>query len=495
MGTRIATALIGLSAIVSLALFAPSAPAGPVSGTIPPGLDFWQTSPEDTHADFDSKKGTAIPPGFFGPGSEPFEGRLRLGGVPLRTHPAVGGTLRGSGPGLGDTDTIVRRLEPISPTPEGDQVPIEIVALSLTSVQPITVTFGSGVGPALYEVDVELSPTRGGPPEWSQIFVRDDNTFDSFLVVIPKFTFHKIKGPPQAKDVAEFDFGLIPPGPGDSNLQFHQEGGQWGPECVPPALVVPGYEIFCPGLPPGDPPRKVLTVEESLLAQHGVYPAQEALEHFKCYQTAKKSFAARNVTIQNQFETRNARVSKRKELCNPAKKKSEPFSNRRAHQQCYSMNGNPLNRRVAVQNQFGSQELTVLNAVRLCVPSLKKELPRGSFKTIRASERIDHQACYRVDPVTGVRDSGKGKPRRLLTKDQFRRERVRMGQIKLLCAPTDKNGEGMDHPVDHLACYAIEGKRAGRRVKIRNQFERTRLKVPRPSMFCVPSNKIKIAPG
>lgn len=486
MGIGVRAPIVGILVVTAMALAAPNAVAGPLP-PIPPGPDFWQTSPENSWTDFDSKKGSAIPPDFFGPGSEPFEGRVFLGGVPLETHPSTGNK------NLGDTDTIVRRTEQILPSPGGDQVPIEIVALSLRSVQPIEVSFGTGQPVGFFDVFVDLSPTRQGTPEQSQILVRSNNTFDSQLMVIPRFVFKRIKGPPQAHEQAVFDIGQIPPGPGDFNLLFQQTNGWWSPECQPPALVIPDYQVFCPGLVPGPPPQKALTIEQSLLAQHGVYPAQPALEHFKCYQTKRKSFGTRTVTIQNQFENRSAKVKKRKELCNPAKKKQETFSNRRAHQQCYSINGGPLNRAVAIQNQFGTQELRVLNAVRLCVPSQKKELPRGKFKTIRDEERIDHQACYRVEAESGVRDSGQGKPGRLLTKDQFRKERVKLGKIKLLCAPTDKNGEGMDHPVDHLACYEIAGKRNRQKVKIRNQFEGTRLKAKQPSMFCVPSNKVQLA--
>src|SRR5207247_1918041 len=50
------------------------------------------------------------------------------------------------GGGLGLTDTIVRRLQPPRPLPPGGggTIPIEIVALNLVSIQPITVTYKSG---------------------------------------------------------------------------------------------------------------------------------------------------------------------------------------------------------------------------------------------------------------------------------------------------------------------------------------------------------------
>jgi|GEM_PF-5094650 len=61
-----------------------------------------------------------IPPGFFDPGSMPFDGTVRLGGA-------------GGGP-----DTVVRRLWPADPLTA--PVDIELVSLSLVSVAPIVVT-------------------------------------------------------------------------------------------------------------------------------------------------------------------------------------------------------------------------------------------------------------------------------------------------------------------------------------------------------------------
>ncbi|MEK6677551.1 MAG: hypothetical protein AABZ47_18095, partial [Planctomycetota bacterium] len=71
-----------------------------------------------------------IPNNFFDPGSDPFQGQILLTGLPIDPG------------GLGTTDTIIRRpsppVFPADPPGTMGTVPIELVQLSLVSVQPIT---------------------------------------------------------------------------------------------------------------------------------------------------------------------------------------------------------------------------------------------------------------------------------------------------------------------------------------------------------------------
>ncbi len=69
------------------------------------------------------------------------------------TVPLVGDPL----PGLGNTDTIVQRTGSVDDGATTPGIPIQIVALSLTSVAPITVDIGSG--PQMWDVHVALSST------------------------------------------------------------------------------------------------------------------------------------------------------------------------------------------------------------------------------------------------------------------------------------------------------------------------------------------------
>ena len=82
---------------------------------------------------------------------------------------------------------IVEAVDPIelhTPTSQA-QVPIEIVALSLQSAQPITVH--NGTGTEKWDVSVGLSPTAS--PKGSMTIHGHDKqggTFDSTLPVLPK---------------------------------------------------------------------------------------------------------------------------------------------------------------------------------------------------------------------------------------------------------------------------------------------------------------------
>jgi hypothetical protein len=142
------------------------------------GIDLWMTPDNGgTYVDFAE---VPIPAGFFGPGSDPFTGVVELRGEPT-------GILA-----LGPTDHIVQRHGPAVVPPGGsDSVPIEIVALSLVSVQPIGVTFGGGK-PEPWDVRICLSASNR-QERGCMVIARDPcgdgGTFESQLPVLAKFTF------------------------------------------------------------------------------------------------------------------------------------------------------------------------------------------------------------------------------------------------------------------------------------------------------------------
>lgn len=300
---------------------------------------------------------------------------------------------------------------------------------------------------------------------------------------------------------------------GEALKRFLADDFNWLWPCTPPALLHPDPAYWlCPGLvddpdfpDPDDPPppeKELVKLTPPSVPFRGpspgnppdslgLYPAQPALEHFKCYETARKRFKTKRVRIENQFEKRRIKLPTRMELCNPAQKFREPWLNERAHHQCYSTKGPSLGIRVATRNQFGMQRFRVGEAKRLCLPTRKKELNSRERTRIRPHERIDHQTCYSITAVTALQ-SVDPKPRQVRTKDQFKTERVKLFKPKWLCAPTDKNREGMDHPVAHLVCYTIKGKRNRKKVEIRNQFERTNIKARDPRLLCVPTDKAKL---
>ena len=137
--------------------------------------DAYSYTPSSRNSYFDFAT-MPIPADYFGPGSDPFDGIISLKGDPLYTGP----------PGvLGSTDMIIRRLE-IAELPacgSSDQIEIELVALSLVSLDPITVTYDGGQNPEPWDVRICLSsavPQDTG----SMVITRECNEGGSFIANI-----------------------------------------------------------------------------------------------------------------------------------------------------------------------------------------------------------------------------------------------------------------------------------------------------------------------
>lgn len=499
---RMSLVRLGSAALAVIALLVPASSAGAAPA---PGFDLFETDPESTQLAFVAGgttvspglvgpgagillpgtgstpitipgPGTAIPSDFFGPGSDPFVGRVNFGGVPL-------GSFKGRD--VGDADTIVRRGAPPASNPAG-AAPIELIQLSLQSVDPITVTYEGGRRSERWSV--EVSPSRSVPSR-GEILIRDDSTFDSQLLVVPLLTFTRLSdGQRRTLDMASLS-------PEAANaLTFRQQRAPWRSGCVLPALAVRGLnDDFCPGLTPKG--GKVLTVEQALLASHGIYPVQPALEHFQCYSTVRSAFRSRGVVLRDQFGIRKARVGRRAELCNPVEKNGEPLVNRSEHLQCYTTRGRALNRLVSVQNQFGSQRLLVKRPRRLCLPTVKRIALFGGVRKFlpNAQVPIDHFQCYGVKRKSALLAE---KPVRFVKlNDQFGGRAAQVGPPYELCAPVQKGAKGqvtrVRHPVKHLVCYRLKPLgESPRRVLIRNQFELRIVRTLRSFSLCVPSNKL-----
>lgn len=101
---------------------------------------------------------------------------------------------------------------------------------------------------------------------------------------------------------------------------------------------------------------------------------------------------------------------------------------------------------------------------------------------------LDHYKCYQ----------GKDLKNPIFTKvtiettDQFiTTETVEALKLKFLCTPVDKNGEGINDPNAHLACYQVKGSKLSPRpkVEISTQFQENRFELDEPKVLCVPGTK------
>jgi len=191
-------------------------PAGPNEPPIPQ---------DETYIDFST---SPIPAGFFGPGSDPFVGRVYMRG-----------DFDGSLPG--NTDTVIQRASDPEFTgviPEtAPEIPIQIEELHLTSVEPIRVNFDDGTVRAF---DVFVTLTQDQTSQGQLIATKTNpngGTFDSFFDIWTDVTFTNMEEP---TDEHTLSLGPIP-------MQI--QGAPWVENVTlggtDPPIVQPGA-VFVP---------------------------------------------------------------------------------------------------------------------------------------------------------------------------------------------------------------------------------------------------------
>ncbi|MCF8365442.1 MAG: HYR domain-containing protein, partial [Bacteroidales bacterium] len=139
-----------------------------------------------------------IPEGFFDPGSDPFVGRIDFKG-----SNSDGGQLPGQ-------DLIINRTGDVTfsaPLPSTGDVPIEIVQLSLHSLQPITVL--SGTGQTEWDVEVHLIPSW---PQGGNASITKENpnggNFDMQMLLMPELIFTDVLNPDNVRIFSPAEFGF-----------------------------------------------------------------------------------------------------------------------------------------------------------------------------------------------------------------------------------------------------------------------------------------------
>jgi hypothetical protein len=207
------------------------------------------------------------------------------------------------------------------------------------------------------------------------------------------------------------------------------------------------------------------------------------LDHFTCYPiTDSSTFTGQDVKLTDQFGDAGAKIVRPAFICMPAKKNNEPVQNPRAHLVCYT--ATPLTpfhpRPVLMRNQFTQQKMTVVALKFVCLPSSKAL--SGSPGEIPG--RLDHFACYSVDP------GGTFPVRSVKLVDQLGGGKAEVIKPVLLCAPVRKNGSPVLQPLWHLVCYSIKSEDVKLLpVRTRDQFGQLRLAFKQRELLCVPSLK------
>ena len=253
--------LRAVTIVAGLLLFATS-PARAVAGPdVLAGHDLFATG-DGALQDFSL---FPIPADFFFPGSDPFNSIVDLEGEPLGSWDGFSG--------LGNTDTIVKRLDdallPVNPPPDQTAltIDIEIVALSLRSVSPITVTSG---GPDTFWdvfVDIDTTALPLVTPSLGTMDITQTSATGGFysahLEVSPLFTFVKIGSPPGQ---VALDFGILGAGPAVVLDTANDPTWEYTPthnQVVVPGLTGPNFYIFGPIVHTGPHPIEIASPEPS----------------------------------------------------------------------------------------------------------------------------------------------------------------------------------------------------------------------------------------
>lgn len=216
-----------------------------------------------------------------------------------------------------------------------------------------------------------------------------------------------------------------------------------------------------------------------------------------------KAFTKLQVQATDQFGAHSLTVNKPAVLCNPASVDERAINDRKTHLEGYQVSrprGEPkfkAQKDIGIKNEFhpnGELLVDVTKLQRLLVPTAKSVT--GPVAALDPDKNdVDHFTCYAVK-------LSKGAPKfptdlQVQVIDQF--DQPRLYQVKgpkRLCAPADKNGEGVKNPETHLMCYKVTPLRGQPKfvrvptLYVTNQFGREIDVATSPDDLCVPSSKI-----
>jgi hypothetical protein len=138
----------------------------------------------------------------------------------------------------------------------------------------------------------------------------------------------------------------------------------------------------------------------------------------------------------------------------------------------------------------GRRGLLACAAFATALFALTPGAPADPHASTSQTFRLDHFLCYRAAPSDF-------EARKVKLRDQFGRSKARVLRRTNLCNPVDKNDEGIEDRRAHLVCYTIKRRTPFQRrdVAVSNQFVQDyRLRVLGPTHLCLPSAKSKREP-
>jgi hypothetical protein len=214
---------------------------------------------------------------------------------------------------------------------------------------------------------------------------------------------------------------------------------------------------------------------------------QFKLDHFKVYQVESAERVEDTVALQGQFdkEYKKAAISGPLFFANPVSKNDGKIQDPNAHLNWYRLRQEEREptRRVSVENQFGKQQLVIDIAALLAVPT-KKSLDGRTY----VPEGLDHYKVYRV--VEGKPVNKKvalvdqfGRENNIAIRPVF----FCVPVSKQHGSRTNK----IVNERDHLVVYLMERRKHEIKFETSDQFGVNTLKTRACPWLCVPSLKTK----
>jgi hypothetical protein len=212
--------------------------------------------------------------------------------------------------------------------------------------------------------------------------------------------------------------------------------------------------------------------------------------HFRCYIVSQQTpQPAEAITLDDQFTDGPVatRVGEPVMFCPPTAKtvgeETFPIEDEQEHYTLYTAPSAAEPRTVLVTDQFGTEVPWHVTTPKYVMVPTAKTTGGATF----ADFDINHYWCYEANgPRVGVRAT---------LADQFTTTDVRITTPTLLCAPAEKEHDGVTFPIEdedlHLACYEIHGKQKVEQFRLtaQNQFETDVFQTGPFEILCAPAEK------
>lgn len=111
----------------------------------------------------------------------------------------------------------------------------------------------------------------------------------------------------------------------------------------------------------------------------------------------------------------------------------------------------------------------------------------GAVEVIEHAE-IDHYKCYQGSDLKNPKFSKRVVE---LTDQIVSDQEAEVLKLTFVCAPVDKDGQGINNPGAHLACYGIKAAALNSepRALVSTQFQTSQFVLQKPALLCVPATK------